>query len=67
MKNATRFGSFKNMSRKDFGRNAIIGILGGGVVGMNGIPIIEVIGSILSLLGFTYGVIWLYRLITHKP
>lgn len=66
MENKKRFLSFKNMSRKDFGRNAIIGFLGGGIMSMSGIVIIEIIGSVLSLLGLICGVIWLYKFITHK-
>ena len=66
MENKKRFLSLKDMTRKDFGRNAVIGILGGGLSYSSGYVIMQVLGSVISLAGFICAVIWLYRVITHK-
>ncbi|OGI73009.1 hypothetical protein A3D42_03045 [Candidatus Nomurabacteria bacterium RIFCSPHIGHO2_02_FULL_41_18] len=67
MENKKRFLSFKQMTRKDYGRNAITGLLGGYVLSIAGYPLFEVIGSIVALLGLICGLVWLYRTITKKP
>lgn len=58
--------TWKNWNRKEYGRNAIIGMLGGGIAYQSGIVIIQSIGSVISVLGLICGLIWIYRIITRK-
>ena len=62
--------NFKNMTRKDYGKNALTGILAGGILNMAHLtesPLINIslsiFGSVLSVLGFLCGLIWIYRII----
>lgn len=67
MDNKKRFLSFKEMTRKDYGRNAIIGLLAGYVLNIDGYLVVGVIGDVVALLGLICGLVWLYRTITKKP
>ncbi|KND49533.1 MAG: hypothetical protein AB203_00430 [Parcubacteria bacterium C7867-008] len=58
--------SVKDWTRNEYGRNALIALLGGLVLNMSGYTIGEVFGSILALLGFGLGVIWAYLKISKK-
>ncbi|MCX6760444.1 MAG: hypothetical protein NTW46_03840 [Candidatus Nealsonbacteria bacterium] len=58
-----KFLSFKDMTKKDYGRNAIIGLLAGYVLNIDHFIIINVIGDMAALLGFICGIIWIYKVI----
>lgn len=58
-----KFISFKDFNRRQWGKNAIIGLLGGGVLGMSGILLVEIIGGIVSLMGVICGIIWIKKIV----
>ena len=61
-----KFLSSKDWTRKDWGRNAITGLLGGFILASSGIIFIEVIGSVVSLLGLVCGLVWIYKKIKNE-
>ena len=62
-KQKNKFTSFKDMTRKDYGRSAITGLLGGEIIRNTNILIFEILGSIIAFLGLICGIVWLYRVI----
>ncbi len=73
MNNKKRFLSFKDMTKKDYGKNAIIGLLGGGVLNMPHLTsikelgiILGVLGGIISIVGLYCGIIWLYKTVSES-
>lgn len=66
MNNKKYFLSFKMMTRKDFGKNAIIGLLGGYVLSIAGYWVVEFIGGIVALFGLICGVVWIYLTLREK-
>ena len=66
MENKKGFVSMKEWGRKEYGKNAIIGLLGGYIASISGILIIEVIGDVLMLVGLILGLVWIYKTVKEK-
>ncbi|OHA84405.1 MAG: hypothetical protein A2937_01550 [Candidatus Yonathbacteria bacterium RIFCSPLOWO2_01_FULL_47_33b] len=67
MQYKTKFYSFRNRSRKEWGRDAVIGILGGYVITIAlDAELFKALGSIISLLGFLCSVVWVIKTISPK-
>ena len=61
------YHSEKDWTTKDWGRNAIIGILGGGILGRSGIIVWEVVGDVVGTLGLICAIYWIVRKVQKKP
>jgi hypothetical protein len=60
------FKAMKYWSIRDWGKGALTGLLGGGVVAMTGGPFWIFIGGILMWIGIICGIVWIYKLVREK-
>lgn len=56
----------KEWTRKDYGKNALLGVLMGVIGNMSGIIFVEIIGDVLLLAGIVFGIIWISKTIKEK-
>jgi hypothetical protein len=67
MNNKNTFLSFSKMTRRDYGRAALTGILAGIVLQMGGTSIfVRIICDVLFLVGLILAIVWLYKTIQEK-
>lgn len=58
---------FRGLSRREYGRNAILGLGFSAVLQMNNTNLfLDIISTGLGLLGLVYGVVWIYKIITKS-
>ncbi len=67
MDSKRKFLSFRDMTRQDYGKAAITGLLGGYIVSIaTNMTLLHALGGLISLLGLICGLVWLYRLLLRK-
>lgn len=63
---SSNFVSIKNWDRKTYQKNALTAFLGGYITSMSGIPILELIGGALMIIGIILEMVWIYKKIKES-
>ena len=66
MESKHRYLSVRDWTQKDYGRNAITGILGGAIISSVNSAITHVVGGFLVILGLVCGLVWIYKSISAR-
>jgi len=65
--NSRKWWQFRKMSKKEYGRNFWIGILGGYILSTYGeILLIQIIGDVLAVFSIVCGIIWIILVIKER-